>query len=95
MNAPSGAIRAIDRIDTAPPFTAHDAVAAQNNLFRGSDTLATAQGVLKEGAEGESHAVSMLGAESAVLRTCSTLSIPRCRCCFSIPARFSRNAGLS
>ena len=66
MNAPLGAIRAIDRLDTAPRFTAHDAVRL-NNLFRGSDTLTMLEGVLREGLAGETAAVSSFGAESAVL----------------------------
>ena len=66
MNAPSGVIRAVDRIDTGPRFTAHDAVRL-NILFRGSDTLTMLEGVLREGLAGEVAAVSSFGAESAVL----------------------------
>ncbi|MBL8655999.1 MAG: phosphoadenylyl-sulfate reductase [Altererythrobacter sp.] len=66
MNAPGGAIRAVDRIDIGPRFTAHDAVRL-NNLFRGSDTQAMLEGVLTEGLAGEVAMVSSFGAESAVL----------------------------
>ena len=66
MNAPAGAIRAVDRIDTGPRFTTHDAVRL-NNLFRGSDTLTMLASVLKDGLAGEVAAVSSFGAESAVL----------------------------
>jgi phosphoadenosine phosphosulfate reductase len=66
MNAPSGSLRAVDRIDTGPRFTAHDAVRL-NNLFRGGDTLAMLEGVLKEGLAGDVATVSSFGAESAVL----------------------------
>ncbi len=66
MNAPAGTIRAVDRLDTGPRFTAHDAVRL-NNLFRGGDTLTMLEGVLKEGLAGEVAAVSSFGAESAVL----------------------------
>lgn len=60
------ALRALDRIDTAPRFTAHDAVRL-NNRFRGSDTMAMLEGVLGEGLAGRVAAVSSFGAESAVL----------------------------
>lgn len=66
MNAPSGLLRAVNRIDTGPRFTAHDAVRL-NNLFRGGDTLAMLEGVLKQGLAGETAAVSSFGAESVVL----------------------------
>lgn len=66
MNAPSGAIRAVDRLDTGPRFTAHDAVRL-NNLFRGSDTPTMLEGVLREGLAGDAAVVSSFGAESAVL----------------------------
>ncbi len=66
MNAPVGNLRAIDRLDTGPRFTAHDAVRL-NNLFRGNDTLTMLEGVLKDGLAGETAAVSSFGAESAVL----------------------------
>lgn len=66
MNALSTSIRAVDRIDTGPRFTEHDAVRL-NNLFRGSDTRTMLEGVLKEGLAGEIAVVSSFGAESAVL----------------------------
>ena len=66
MNAPFGRLRLVDRLDTAPRFTAHDAVRL-NNLFRGSDTKTMLEGVLTEGLAGEVTAVSSFGAESAVL----------------------------
>ena len=66
MNAPAGKLRVVDRLDTGPRFTAHDAVRL-NNLFRGSDTQAMLEGVLSEGLAGEVAAVSSFGAESAVL----------------------------
>lgn len=66
MNAPSGSLRAIDRLDTGPRFTAHDAMRL-NNLFRGTDTLTMLEGVLCDGLAGEVAAVSSFGAESAVL----------------------------
>lgn len=66
MNAPSGAIRAIDRLDTGPRFTTHDAVRL-NNLFRGSDTLPMLESVLTDGLAGDVAVVSSFGAESAVL----------------------------
>ena len=58
--------RAIDRLDTGPRFTAHDAVRL-NNLFRGSDTHTMLEGVLRDGLAGGVAAVSSFGAESAVL----------------------------
>lgn len=66
MNAPAGKLRVVDRIDTGPRFTAHDAMRL-NNLFRGSDTQAMLEGVLTEGLAGEVAVVSSFGAESAVL----------------------------
>lgn len=66
MNAPAGTLRLVDRIDTGPRFTEHDAVRL-NNLFRGSDTQAMLEGVLREGLAGEVAVVSSFGAESAVL----------------------------
>ena len=66
MNAPAGKLRRVDRIDTGPRFTAHDAVRL-NNLFRGSDTRTMLEGLLTEGLAGEVAAVSSFGAESAVL----------------------------
>jgi phosphoadenosine phosphosulfate reductase len=66
MNAPSRTLRAVDRIESGPRFTAHDAVRL-NNLFRGDDTRAMLAGVLEERLVGEVAAVSSFGAESAVL----------------------------
>lgn len=66
MNAPAGTLRAVDRIDTGPRFTAHDALRL-NNLFRGSDTLTMLEGMLKDRLAGEVAVVSSFGAESAVL----------------------------
>lgn len=66
MNAPPGALRAIDRLDTRPRFTADDA-AGLNNRFRDSDTLTMLEGVLDGGLAGEVAVVSSFGAESAVL----------------------------
>ena len=66
MNAPAGTLRAVDRLKTGPRFTPHDAVRL-NNMFRGADTLAMLEGVLKDGLAGEVAVVSSFGAESAVL----------------------------
>jgi hypothetical protein len=66
MNALSGSLRAVDRLDTGPRFTAHDAVRL-NNLFRGSDTLTMLEAVLTDGLAGDVAVVSSFGAESAVL----------------------------
>jgi phosphoadenosine phosphosulfate reductase len=66
MNALSGSLRAVDRLDTGPRFTAHDAVRL-NNLFRGSDTLTMLEAVLTDGPAGDVAVVSSFGAESAVL----------------------------
>ncbi len=66
MNAPAGALRLVDRIDTGPRFTADDA-ARLNELFRGSDTLTMLEAVLTRGLAGETAVVSSFGAESAVL----------------------------
>ena len=70
MNKPTGEIRAegreIDRIDTGPRFTEHDAVRL-NRMFRGSSTEEMLEAVLKDGLAGEIAAVSSFGAESAVL----------------------------
>jgi phosphoadenosine phosphosulfate reductase len=61
-----GAIRPVDRIDTAPRFTAADAHRL-NNLFRGRDTTEMLRVVLRERMLGEVALVSSFGAESAVL----------------------------
>ena len=55
-----------DRIDTAPRFTAHDAVRL-NTRFAGADTAAMMREVLCEGLLGRVALVSSFGAESAVL----------------------------
>ena len=66
MNAPQGTLRAVDRLDTGPRYTEHDAVRL-NNLFRGSDTVTMLEAVLEDGLAGQVAAVSSFGAESAVL----------------------------
>ena len=58
--------RTVDRLDTGPRFTEHDAVRL-NNRFRGSDTLTMLEGVIEDGLAGEVAVVSSFGAESAVL----------------------------
>ena len=60
------AARKIDRIDTAPRFTAADAHRL-NNLFRGRDTQEMLKAVLGESMLGDVAVVSSFGAESAVL----------------------------
>ena len=60
------AARKIDRIDTAPRFTAADAHRL-NNLFRGRDTQEMLKAVLGEAMLGDVAVVSSFGAESAVL----------------------------
>ena len=59
-------MRAIDRFDTAPRFTEHDAIRL-NRMFRGSDTREMLQGVIEGDLAGEVATVSSFGAESAVL----------------------------
>ena len=59
-------LRAIDRIDTGPRFTQHDAVRL-NRLFRGSSTEEMLESVIKDGLAGDTTTVSSFGAESAVL----------------------------
>lgn len=58
--------RILDRIDTAPRFTAND-VAALNARFAGVATAEMLRAVLGEGLAGRVAAVSSFGAESAVL----------------------------
>lgn len=58
--------RRIDRLSTAPRFTAADAEAL-NARFAGMPTLAMLRAVLREGLAGDVAAVSSFGAESAVL----------------------------
>jgi phosphoadenosine phosphosulfate reductase len=64
--AEATADRAIDRIDTAPRYTTADAVRL-NNMFRGTETSAMLNTVLRESLLGEAAVVSSFGAESAVL----------------------------
>ena len=61
-----GLARVPDRLDTGPRFTDADAIRL-NRMFRGADTLAVLEAVLKDGIAGEVAAVSSFGAESAVL----------------------------
>ncbi|MFN3516920.1 MAG: phosphoadenylyl-sulfate reductase [Novosphingobium sp.] len=58
--------RCIDRLNTAPRFTAA-AAEALNARFAGVPTLAMLRAVLREGLAGDVAAVSSFGAESAVL----------------------------
>ncbi|MGB3711444.1 MAG: phosphoadenylyl-sulfate reductase [Erythrobacter sp.] len=58
--------RAVDRLDTAPRFTDHDAVRL-NRMFRGSSTLELLEGVIEGDLAGDLAVVSSFGAESAVL----------------------------
>jgi len=60
------AARRVDRIDTAPRFTAADADAL-NTRFAGIGTRDMLEAVLQEGLAGRVAAVSSFGAESAVL----------------------------
>lgn len=60
------AARRVDRIDTAPRFTAHDAIRL-NNLFRGASTEDMLRTVIREHMAGDLAVVSSFGAESAVL----------------------------
>ena len=59
-------LRAIDRIDTGPRFTEHDAIRL-NRMFRGSDTDDLLRAVIADRLAGEVATVSSFGAESAVL----------------------------
>ena len=65
MNA-MNQIRRVDRIDTGPRFSEHDAVRL-NRMFRGSSTQEMLEAVIKDGLAGDVAAVSSFGAESAVL----------------------------
>jgi len=58
--------RAIDRIDTAPRFSEHDAVRL-NRMFRGQDTRELLANLIQDNLVGEIATVSSFGAESAVL----------------------------
>ena len=60
------AARSIDRIDTAPRFTAAE-VDALNARFAGVPTIAMLRAVLREGLARDVAVVSSFGAESAVL----------------------------
>ncbi len=57
--------RAVDRLDTGPRFTEHDAVRL-NRMFRGSSTLEMLDAVIKGNLAGDIAIVSSFGAESAV-----------------------------
>ncbi|MXO62359.1 phosphoadenylyl-sulfate reductase [Qipengyuania oceanensis] len=59
-------MRAIDRIDTSPRFTDHDAIRL-NRMFRGSETEEWLRAVIEGNLAGDTAAVSSFGAESAVL----------------------------
>ena len=58
--------RAVDRLDTGPRFTEHDAVRL-NRMFRGSSTQEMLEAVIKDSLAGDVTTVSSFGAESAVL----------------------------
>ena len=59
-------LRAIDRLDTAPRFSEHDAIRL-NRMFRGSETDEWLSAVLRDGLAGDVAIVSSFGAESAAL----------------------------
>ena len=59
-------LRAIDRLDTAPRFSEHDAIRL-NRMFRGSETDEWVSAVLRDGLAGDVAIVSSFGAESAAL----------------------------
>ena len=59
-------LRAIDRLDTAPRFSEHDAIRL-NRMFRGSETEEWVSAVLRDGLAGDVAIVSSFGAESAAL----------------------------
>ena len=59
-------MRAIDRIDTGPRFSEHDAIRL-NRMFRGSETEEWLRAVIEGNLVGDAAAVSSFGAESAVL----------------------------
>ena len=58
--------RVIDRLDTGPRFTDHDAVRL-NRMFRGSETEEWLRAVIEGNLVGDMAIVSSFGAESAVL----------------------------
>ncbi|TMM48820.1 phosphoadenylyl-sulfate reductase [Qipengyuania marisflavi] len=60
------ALRAIDRLDTAPRFTEQDAIGL-NRRFRGADTQEMLRAVIGDRLAGDVAVVSSFGAESAVL----------------------------
>lgn len=66
MDKPATSTRPVDRIDTGPRFTDHDAVRL-NRMFRGSSTQEMLEAVIKDGLAGDVTTVSSFGAESAVL----------------------------
>ena len=66
MDKPATSARPVDRIDTGPRFTDHDAVRL-NRMFRGSSTQEMLEAVIKDGLAGDVTTVSSFGAESAVL----------------------------
>ena len=59
-------LRTIDRLDTRPRFSEHDAIRL-NRMFRGSDTQEMLRAVIADDLVGELATVSSFGAESAVL----------------------------
>ena len=59
-------MRAIDRLDTRPRFTDHDAIRL-NRMFRGAETEEWLRAVIEESLVGDMAVVSSFGAESAVL----------------------------
>lgn len=59
-------MRAIDRLDTQPRFTDHDAIRL-NRMFRGAETEEWLRAVIEGSLAGDSAIVSSFGAESAVL----------------------------
>lgn len=59
-------MRAIDRLDTAPRYSDHDAVRL-NRMFRGSDTEEWLRSVVEDNLAGDMAIVSSFGAESAAL----------------------------
>ena len=61
-----GIDRVRDRIDTGPRFTDADAIRL-NRMFRGADTTAVLDAVLKDRIAGDVAVVSSFGAESVVL----------------------------
>ena len=61
-----GVARIVDRLDTAPRFTAADAIRL-NQTYRASETRAMLEAVLEERVAGRVAVVSSFGAESALL----------------------------